>query len=58
MKHVKLYEEFSDELVNEANSEIQKKVQKFIIKNANDYDYSNQDSAFQIYLAIKHYTQN
>ena len=33
--------------------EIDKKVQKFVIKNANDYDYSNQDSAFQIYLSLK-----
>lgn len=42
------------ELVGEAaNSEIEKKVQKFVIKNANDYDYSNQESAFQIYLALK-----
>jgi len=42
------------ELVGEATmQEIDKKVQKFVIKNANDYDYSNQDSAFQIYLSLK-----
>jgi hypothetical protein len=42
------------ELVGEAAmQEIDKKVQKFVIKNANDYDYSNQDSAFQIYLSLK-----
>ena len=42
------------ELVGEAKmQEIDKKVQKFVVKNANDYDYSNQDSAFQIYLSLK-----
>ena len=42
------------ELVGEATmQEIDKKVQKFVIKNANEYDYSNQDSAFQIYLSLK-----
>ena len=42
------------ELVGEATmQEIDKKVQKFVIKNANDYEYSNQDSAFQIYLSLK-----
>ena len=44
----------SESSVTEATmQEIDKKVQKFVIKNANDYEYSNQDSAFQIYLSLK-----
>jgi RNA polymerase-interacting CarD/CdnL/TRCF family regulator len=43
-----------ESVINEATmQEIDKKVQKFVIKNANDYEYSNQDSAFQIYLSLK-----
>ena len=43
-----------ESVVTEATmQEIDKKVQKFVIKNANDYEYSNQDSAFQIYLSLK-----
>lgn len=52
--------QIAKDLMNESVSlseatmqEIDKKVQKFVIKNANDYDYSNQDSAFQIYLSLK-----
>lgn len=40
--------------INEAKmQEIDKKVQKFVVRNANDYDYSNQESAFQIYLSLR-----
>lgn len=33
--------------------EIDKKVQNFVIKNAKDYDYSNDDSASQILRSLK-----